>query len=155
MESAHHFSSKPDCNNTADVPSFNLRTALSPMPFLSDGWGVHVQWFHDKSSQELPNSNEFVSVIDFHLFQQLKKTFVNSFPSHEKFLVHTDKIESIQWLNILHHDSRSVIVSRLRFFIQNLVICCDQVTEFSARGTASPVCFLQGALVILVRLQIS
>ena len=28
MESAHHFSSRPDCNNTADVPSFTLGTAL-------------------------------------------------------------------------------------------------------------------------------
>ena len=28
MESAHHFSSRPDCNSTADVPSLILRTAL-------------------------------------------------------------------------------------------------------------------------------
>ena len=28
----HNFSSKPDCNSTADVPSFTLRTALSPIP---------------------------------------------------------------------------------------------------------------------------
>ena len=26
MESAHHFSSRPDCNSTADVPSLTLRT---------------------------------------------------------------------------------------------------------------------------------
>ena len=32
MESAHHFSSRPDCNNTADVPSFTLRAALSAIP---------------------------------------------------------------------------------------------------------------------------
>ena len=29
MESAHHSLSKADCNNTADVPSFTLRNALS------------------------------------------------------------------------------------------------------------------------------
>ena len=36
MESAHHFSSNPDCGNTAEVPSFTLRTALSAMPLVSD-----------------------------------------------------------------------------------------------------------------------
>ena len=33
MESAHHFSSKPDCNSPAEVPSLILRTALSTIPF--------------------------------------------------------------------------------------------------------------------------
>ena len=32
MESAYQFSSRPDCNNTAEVPSFSLRTALSAIP---------------------------------------------------------------------------------------------------------------------------
>ena len=36
MESAHHFSSRPDCNNTADVPSLILRTALSAITLVSD-----------------------------------------------------------------------------------------------------------------------
>ena len=31
MESDHHISSSPDCRNTADVPSFPRRTALSAM----------------------------------------------------------------------------------------------------------------------------
>ena len=35
-KSDHHLSSSPDCNNTADVPSFTRRTALSAMPFVSD-----------------------------------------------------------------------------------------------------------------------
>ena len=30
-------------NNTADVPSFTLRTALSAIPFVSDLCGVNVQ----------------------------------------------------------------------------------------------------------------
>ena len=42
MEAAHRFSSRPDCNNTADVPSFTLRTALSAIPFVSDQCGVDV-----------------------------------------------------------------------------------------------------------------
>ena len=43
MESAHHFSSKHDCNRTADVPSFTLRTAFSAIPFDSDLCGVDGQ----------------------------------------------------------------------------------------------------------------
>ena len=58
MESAHHSSSRPDCNNTEDVPSFTLRTALSAIPFVSDLCGVDVQWFQERSSQALPNSKE-------------------------------------------------------------------------------------------------
>ena len=34
---------RPDCNNTADVPSFTLRTALSAISFVSDLCGVDVQ----------------------------------------------------------------------------------------------------------------
>ena len=40
IESAHHFSSKTDCNNTADVPSLILRTGRSAIPFVSGRWGV-------------------------------------------------------------------------------------------------------------------
>ena len=58
MESAHQFSSRPDCKNTAEVPSFHLGTALSSIPFVSDRCGVDVQWFQEKSSQALPNSKE-------------------------------------------------------------------------------------------------
>ena len=41
MESAHHSLSKADCNNTADVPSFTLRNALSHL-FL-----ICVALYHD------------------------------------------------------------------------------------------------------------
>ena len=34
---------QPDCNNTAEVPSFTQRTALSAIPFVSDLCGVDVQ----------------------------------------------------------------------------------------------------------------
>ena len=56
---------------------------------------------------------------------------------------------------ILYHECIPVIVSRFTIFTENLVISCYQVTKFSARSTAVPVCFLQEAPVILVRLQIS
>ena len=35
MEFDHHFSSDPDCNNTADDLSFTRRTAHSAIPFVS------------------------------------------------------------------------------------------------------------------------
>ena len=54
---------------------------------------------------------------------------------------------------ILHNDCISVIVSRFAIVTEDLVICCYQ--ECSARGTAPPLRLLHGALVILVRLQIS
>ena len=40
MESAHQLSFRPVCNNTAVVPSFSLRTALSSIPLVSDRCGV-------------------------------------------------------------------------------------------------------------------
>ena len=56
---------------------------------------------------------------------------------------------------VLHHDCISVIVSRFAIVTEDLVICCFQVTKFSARGKNSPLRLLHGALVILVFLQIS
>ena len=41
MESVKHFSSRPDCNYTAEVPSVTLRTALSAIPFVSDLCGTY------------------------------------------------------------------------------------------------------------------
>ena len=43
IEPAHHCSSNPDCNSTAEVPCFTLFTALSTVPFVSDLCGVDVQ----------------------------------------------------------------------------------------------------------------
>ena len=57
MESAHQFSFIPDCNNTAEVPSFTLRTALSAIPLVSDRCGV--AWFcpGKRCSSTYPLSN--------------------------------------------------------------------------------------------------
>ena len=63
--SAHHSLPRPDCNSTADVPSFTLRTALSAIPSVSDLCGVDVQWFRDNSSQDLPNSKELAVQMTF------------------------------------------------------------------------------------------
>ena len=55
MESAHHFSSKPDCNSTADVFSLILRTGS----FL---YAICL------GSQDLPKFEGTVSVNDFRFF---------------------------------------------------------------------------------------
>ena len=54
---------------------------------------------------------------------------------------------------ILYHDSVSVFVPGFPSFVEDFVIRCYHVTKLSARGRASPVRFLQGALVILVLLR--
>ena len=53
---------------------------------------------------------------------------------------------------VLHHDCTSMIVSRLTTFTENFVICWNQITKMSARGTAPPMRLLHGAIVILVLL---
>ena len=55
---SHQLSFRPDCSNTAEVPSFTLRTALAAIPLVSDLCGVDVQLFQERSSQALPNSKE-------------------------------------------------------------------------------------------------
>ena len=58
MESNHHFSFNRGRKNAADVPSFTRRIARSAIPFVSERWGVGVRWFHENSSQDLPNSQK-------------------------------------------------------------------------------------------------
>ena len=62
MESAHHFSSKSDCDNMqqTSIPEFCVPLSQQSH-FVSDRWCVDVQWFHDNSSQALPNSNHWVA----------------------------------------------------------------------------------------------
>ena len=142
-ESAHRFSSKPDCNNIADVPLFTLRTARSAIPFVSDRWGVEVRWFHENSSQDLPNSNELSQCKFLLAFVTVWDTFVNSFPSPEKFLFGTDKSESIEWQDLAPRqrigDCSEIHLPRWGF--------CD--LPLSSPQT-SPVPLLQEFLVILV-----
>ena len=73
VDSDHHFSSSPDCSNTADVPSFTRRMALSAMPFVSGRWGVEVRWFHDKTSHAFPNSFELSVYTTFWCFQRFQE----------------------------------------------------------------------------------
>ena len=77
--------SRPDCNDTADVPSFTLRTALSAIPFVSDPCGVDVQWFQENSLQDFPKFQGFVSVNDFRLPIRLQELLQAPFAFPKKF----------------------------------------------------------------------
>ena len=126
MESAHQFSSRPDCNNTAEVPSFTLRTALSAIPLVSDLCDVDVQWFQERSTQALPNSEE-LSVNDFRFPIWLRELLQAPLCFLRSFCFARICLDPLSG-QVLHHDCISVIVSRFTTFTENFVICCYQVT---------------------------
>ena len=135
--SAHHFSSRPDCNNTADVPSFTLRTALSTIPFVSDLCGVDVQWFQERSSHALQMTLGFL--FGSKNFGKLLLCFLRSFCFARMRL---DPLGG----QVLHHDCISMIVSRITTFNENFVIWCSQITKifctkYDSTNTSSAVSF--------------
>ena len=98
MESAHQLSFRPDCNNTAEVPSFTLRTALSAIPLVSDRCGVVVQWFQERSSQALPNSKK-CQCNWLYTSYLAPKTFASFSGFLAKFCFCTETTGSIWWLD--------------------------------------------------------
>ena len=120
-ESDHHLSSNLDCSNTADVPSFTRRMARSAMPFFSDRWGVEVRWFHDRSSQDFPKSNE-VSLQNIF-------GFVDGYRNFRKHFCITRTRLNPSCGKILNHYSVSVIVPWFTSLIEDLEISRYQVTK--------------------------
>ena len=153
MESAHQLSFRPDCNNTAEVPSFTLRTALSAIPFVSDRCGVDVQWFQERSSLALPNSKELSVWIT--LGYLAPRTVASSLGvPWEVFVLH-----GYDWI---HWVARSCTTTAYRWLFRDsqpslgtLWSAKIKSPKFSARGTTLPIRLLHGALVILVLWQIS
>ena len=127
MESAHQFSFRPDCNNTAEVPSFTLRTALSAIPFVSDLCGVDVQCFQERSSQDLPNSQE-LSVWMTLCFLSGSKNFCQLLCFLWIFCFARIRQDPLGGQG-LHHECISMIVSRFTIFTETFVICCYPVTK--------------------------
>ena len=144
---SHHFSSNPHCCNSAEVPSFTLRTALSTMPCVSDRWSVAVRCFHDRSSQDLPNSNELSEKVTCGLCDG-SRNFLKLFSvSWEVFVLH-----GYDWI---HWVARSCTTTANRWLfrdspssLRTMWSTVIKSPNFSARRRASPVCLLQGALVI-------
>ena len=154
MESAHHFSSRPDCNRTADVPSFTLRTAVSAIPLVSDLCGVDVQWFQVNSSQDLPNSKELSVSMTFGFLVD-SKNFCKLFSaSWEVFVWHG--------YDYIHCVAKSCTTTAYRWLcrdshpsLRTLWSAVSKSPKCSALGTTVPVRFLQEAHVILLLTQIS
>ena len=151
IEPAHHFSSKPDCNNCAVVPSFTLRTALSAMPFVSERWGFQVRWFQDKTSHAFPNSIElsvYSSVRSVRRLQEFWHTFLRFVWRFCFIRIRLNPLSG----KILYHDSVLVIVSGFTSFNEDFVVGRYQVTKlFCTR----PVRLLEGAFAFLVLKQTS
>ena len=144
--SAHHFSSRPDCNNTADVPSFTLRTALSTIPFVSDLCGVDVQWFQERSSQAL----------------QMTLSFLVGHKNFCKLLCFSGEVFVLHGYDWIRWVAKSCTTTAYRWLfresqpsLRTLWSAVVKSPKFSARGTTPPLRLLQWDSVILVLWQIS
>ena len=144
IESAHQLSFRPDCNNTTEVPSSNLRTALSAIPLVSDRCGVDVQWFQERSSQALPNSKELSVKMTFGFLSGSRNFRKLLWVSCEiLFLNGHGSIEQLDPAPRLRIDDRFE-TRNCRLGLCGLI----KSPKLSARGTASPLRLLHGALVI-------
>ena len=127
MESAHHFSSRPDCNNTAEVPSFTLRTALSAIPFVSDLWCWRTM-VPGRIFTGFAKFQGIVSVNDFRLPIRLHELLQTSLSFLWNFCFTRIRLDLLS-SQVLHHDCISMIVPRFTTFTENFVICCNQITK--------------------------
>ena len=110
---------------------------------------VDVRWLQDRSSQDLPNSNELSEEITFGLcdrsrnFRKLFSASCEVFALHGKEWIHWMAIycttTAYRWLSLDSHPSLRALWSAV-----------IKSPNFSARGRASPVRLLQEALVTLV-----
>ena len=132
MESAHQLSFRPDCNHTAEVPSLTLCTPLSAIPFVSDLWGVDVQWFQEIFTS-FAEFQGIISVNNCTLPIGLQELLQASLSFLWRFCFERIRLDSLSG-SVLHHDFISAIVSRFAFVTEDLVICCNQITKiFSTR----------------------
>ena len=155
MESAHQFSFRLDCNNTAEVPSFTLRTALSAIPFVCDLCGVDVQWFQERSSQAFAKFQRIVSVNDFRLPFWLQELLQAPLCFLRSFWFARIRLDPLGG-QVLHHDSISMICFEIsQPSLRTLWSVVIKSPKFSARGTAPPLRLLHGPLVMFVLWQIS
>ena len=148
MDSAHQFSSKPDRGSTTDVP-FTLHTACSAIPVVSERWGVDVQRFQGKSSQGCQSTKNCLK--KWRLVCLSYRQIVVNVISRVLRLFCVARIRLLALSSqILYRNSTLMIAPRFTHsFTEMSVILCYQVTNFSGRGTASPMRLLQRTLIIL------
>ncbi len=132
MEFAHQLSFRPDFKNTAEVPSFTLRTALSAIPLVSDRCGVDVQCIQERSPQTFPNSKELSVWMTFGFLSGSRNFCKLLWVFCEVLFLHG--YAWIHWVAGSCTTTAHMIVSRLAIVAQDLVVCCNQVTEiYSSR----------------------
>ena len=155
MESAHHFSSRPDCNITAKVPSFTLRACSFSNPICF--WSVWCRrtMIPGKIFTSFAKFQGIVSVNDVRLSIRLQELLQASL----SFLWSFFFLHGYDWIHWepspaprLHIDNCFEIHNLHWELLWSAVI---KSPKFSARGTASPLRLVHGALVILVLWQIS
>ena len=128
MESAHQYSFRPDCNNTAQMPSFTLRTALSAIQIVSRSVWCRRTMIPGKIFTSFAKFQRNVSVNDFRLpmlLQELLQAPVCFLRSFCFARIRLDRLGA----QVLHHDCISIIASRFTTFTENFVICCNQITK--------------------------
>ena len=136
MESAHHFSSRPDCNNTTDVPSL-LCVLLFQQAHLFPICVVST--YNDSTC--FAKFQGIVSVNDFRPPIWLQELLQAPFGFLRSFCFARIRLDPLGG-QVLHHDCISMIVSRITTFTENFVICCYHVTKiFCTRcGSANASC---------------
>ena len=136
MESAHQFSSNPDCNKVADVPFFSF-------PFVPERWGVDVQWYHDKSSQALPNSRELSVKMTFGFLDGSKNLYklprisCEVLVSHGQYWIHwvtKSCTVAYRWLFWDSHSSLGILCSVVIKVTKIFCAKYDSTNSFSARN---------------------
>ena len=152
MESAHRIFSRPDCDNTAEVPSFTLRTALS-ICF----WSVWCRrtMIPGKIFTGFAKSQGTVSVNDFRLpiwLQELLQASLCFLWSFCSARIRLDPLGGLSPAPRLQIDD----CFEIRHYHWGLCdLCVIKSPKFAARGTAPPMRLLHGPLVIMVLWQIT
>ena len=126
MESAHHFSSRPDCNNSPHVPSLILRTDLPAITFVSDLCVVSTYNDSRKDLHRLCQIPKNCRCKRLLVSSSAPRTFVGSFAIPAKFLFCTGK-------NWFHCAYRWLFRDSHRS-LRTFVIRCDQVTKMFRSG---------------------
>ena len=128
MDSAHQFSFRPDCNNTAEVPSFTLRTDLLNNTICF--WSVWC-WrtmIPRKLFTSFAKFQGIVSVNDFRLPIRLEELLQAPWCFLRIFCSARIRLNPLGG-QVLHYDCIWIIVSRFTTFTEIFVICCYQVTK--------------------------
>ena len=127
MESAHQFSSRPDCNNTAEVPFHSVHCSLSNPICFRAVWCRRTM-IPGKIFTSLAKFQGIVSVNDFRLRIRLQELLLAPLCFFRSFCFARIRLDPLGG-QVLHHDFISMIVSRFTTFTENFVICCYQITK--------------------------